>query len=195
MRRIIDNYLQSYVYKTCARMWLYEWAAAKNEGIIQRFHGRRGFVPSYMVDFIYQTPSHFRTSIDDPNISVLHKFVLLSGLQKYYPNSSIYALNNFYRRQALNFDTNFMVGEYELTTLEVLLLCQVVLKKYYGKNVDICRYLKHLPIFIPWQSLTYPLRRFSVAQRKDILSKFGKLITTYTESANQIRQDMNISIF
>lgn len=195
MRRIIDNYLQSYVSKTCARMWSYEWAAAKNEGIIQRLHGRRGFVPSYMVDFIYQTPSHFRTAIDDSNISILHKFVLLSGLQKYYPNSSTYALNNFYRRQSLNFDTNFMVGEYELTTLEVLLLIQVVLKKYYGKSVDICRYLKHLPIFIPWQSLTYPLRRFNVAQRKDILSKFGKLITTYTESANQIRQEMNISIF
>ena len=106
-----------------------------------------------------------------------------------------YALNTFSRRQSLNFDTNFMVGEYELTALEILLLCQVVLKKYYGKNVDICRYLKHLPIFIPWQSLTYPLRRFSVTQRKDILSKFGKLITTYTESANQIRQEMNISIF
>lgn len=195
MRRIIDNYLQSYVSKTCARMWSYEWAAAKNEGVIQRFHGRRGFVPSYMIDFIYQTPSHFRTAIDDSNISILHKFVLLSGLQKYYPNSSTYALNNFYRRQSLNFDTNFMVGEYELTTLEVLLLIQVVLKKYYGKSVDICRYLKHLPIFIPWQSLTYPLRRFNVAQRKDILSKFGKLITTYTESANQIRQEMNISIF
>lgn len=195
MRRIIDNYLQSYVSKTCARMWSYEWAAAKNEGIIQRLHGRRGFVPSYMVDFIYQTPSHFRTAIDDSNISILHKFVLLSGLQKYYPNSSTYALNNFYRRQSLNFDTNFTVGEYELTTLEVLLLIQVVLKKYYGNSVDICRYLRHLPIFIPWQSLTYPLRRFNVAQRKDILSKFGKLITTYTESANQIRQEMNISIF
>lgn len=195
MRRIIDSYLQSYTYKTCARMWSYEWADAKNAGMIQRFHGRRGFVPSYMVDFIYQTPSHFRTTIDDPSISVLHKFVLLSGLQKYYPNSSTYALNNFCRRQSFQFDANFMVGEYELTALEVLLLCQVVLKKYYEKNVDICRYLKHLPIFIPWQSLTYPLRRFSVTQRKDILSKFGKLITTYTESANQIRQEMNISIF
>jgi hypothetical protein len=148
-----------------------------------------------MVEFIYQTPSQFRNAIDDPNISVRHKFVLLSGLQQYYPNSSTYALNNFCRRPSLHFDTNFTVGEYELTALEILLLCQVVLKKYYGKNVDICRYLKHLPIFIPWQSLTYPLRRFIVTQRKDILSKFGKLITTYTESANQIRQEMNISIF
>lgn len=195
MRRIIDSYLQSYAYKTCAHMWSYQWGTAKNAEMIQRLYNRRGFIPSYMVDFIYQTPSHFRSAIDNSNISILHKFVLLSGLQKYYSNSSIYALNNACYRQSLNFDTNFMVGEYELTALEVLLLCQVILKKYYGKSVDICRYLKHLPIFIPWQSLTYPLRRFNVAQRKDILSKFGKLITTYTESANQIRQEMNISIF
>lgn len=195
MRRIIDNYLQSYAYKTCSRMWSYEWEAAKNTEMIQRLHNRRGFVPSYMVEFIYQTPARFRTSIDDQNLSVLHKFVLLSGLQKYYPNASAYALNTFYHRQSSIPETSFMVGEYELTTLEVLQLCQVVLKKYYGKNVDIYRYLRHLPIFIPWQSLTHPLRRFSVTQRKDILSKFGKLITTYTESANQIRQEMNISIF
>ena len=165
MRRIIDSYLQSYAYKTCSRMWSYEWVAAKNEGVIQRFHGRRGFVPSYMVDFIYQNPSHFRSAIDDPSMSVLHKFVLLSGLQKYYPNSSTYALNNVYRRQALSFDTNFMVGEYELTTLEVLLLCQVILKKYYGKSVDICRYLKHLPIFIPNSLKCFAIVRLSIFSR------------------------------
>ena len=71
MRRIIDNYLQFYTYKTCARMWSYEWADSKNTEMIQRLHNRRGFVPSYMVDFIYQTPSHFRSAIDDSNMSVL----------------------------------------------------------------------------------------------------------------------------
>jgi hypothetical protein len=57
-----------------------------------------------------------------------------------------------------------------------------------------CRYLKHLSIFIPWQSLTAPLKRFSPVQRKDILSKFGKVLVTYTESEHAIKQAINISI-
>ncbi len=189
MRRIIDNYLQSYADKLCYRLWQYEWHALLKPEVIERLKTRRGFLHPIIVENTFAGPSSFSLILRDPKISVIHKLILLAGLNKFSVSASAKAI--YY--SVLSSD-EYVVGEYRLTNVEVLSLCQVILKKYYNVNIDMCRYLKHLSIFIPWQSLTTPLKRFSPVQRKDILSKFGKILTTYTESEHAIKQAINISI-
>lgn len=189
MRRIIDNYLQLYADKLCYRLWQYEWHALLKPEVIARFKTRRGFLHPLVVESAFAGPSSFSLILRDPKVSVLHKLILLTGLNKFNATASAKAL--FYSTLSA---VEYTVGEYRLTDAEVLSLCQVILKKYYSVNIDMCRYLKHLSIFIPWQSLTAPLKRFSPVQRKDILSKFGKVLMTYTESEHAIKQAINISI-
>jgi hypothetical protein len=189
MRRIIDNYLQVYADKLCYRLWQHEWRALLKPEVIARFKTRRGFLPPILIDSIFAGSSSFALVLRDSKISVVQKLILLTGLNKFSANASAKAI---YYTNPL--DAEYAVGEYRLTGLEVLSLCQVVLKRYYSVNIDMRRYLKHLSIFIPWQSLTTPLKRFSAVQRKDILSQFGKTLDTYTESEAAIKQAINISI-
>ena len=189
MRRIIDNYLQLYADKLCYKLWQYEWRALLKPEVIARFKTRRGFIGPSIIESIFAGPSSFSLILRDPKISVVHKLILLTGLNKFSAAASTKAIYNIYPSTV-----EHAVGEYRLTGLEVLSLCQVVLKRYYSVNIDMRRYLNHLSIFIPWQSLTTPLKRFSPVQRKDILSKFGKVLNTYTESESTIKQAINISI-
>lgn len=189
MRRIIDNYLQIYADKLCYRLWQYEWHSLLKPEVIERLQTRRGFLHPFVVESTFVGPSSFSLMLRNSKVSVLHKLILLTGLNKFSANASSKAI--YYSSPSGEEHT---VGEYRLTDLEVLSLCQVILKKYYSVNIDMCRYLKHLSIFIPWQSLTTPLKRFNPAQRKDILSKFGKVLMTYTESEHEIKQAINISI-
>ena len=190
MRKIIDEYLKLYADKLCYRLWLYDWNALLKPEVIDRLTTRRGFLHPLVIASTFAGPASFSLLLQDSKISVLHKLILLSALNKFSAHASAKAI--YYSPISV---VEYTVGEYRLTSLEVLSLCQVILKKYYSVNIDMCRYLKHLPIFIPWQSLTSPLKRFSPVQRKDILSKFGKTLLTYTESEHAIKQAINISIF
>ena len=145
MRRIIDNYLQLYADKLCYRLWQYEWYNLLKPEVIERLKTRRGFLHPIVVENAFAGPSSFSLILRDPKVSVLHKLILLTGLNKFSAHASAKAL--YYSVLSA---VEYTVGEYRLTDLEVLSLCQVILKKYYSVNIDMCRYLKHLSIFIPF---------------------------------------------
>lgn len=195
MRRILTNYLNNYSRYGLRRIWQWEFVQKfKDDDFVQKLKTRRGFLYGYQVSEAFTSAYWLDEYIESPRMSPINKLLLFSGLLKFIPTASIKAIR-YCTVNETAFEVN--IGCATLSKAEILDLFSVILKKYYTvkHQCDMRQYLNHLSVYIPWQSLTTPLKRFPVKDRAMILNTVGRIINSYTTPDHIVEADIKISIW
>lgn len=167
---------------------------AKDMEAIARLTARKRFLIPDQVTEAFSHQVRFHSYIVSTSISPVNKLLLLSGFRNFNNGAALRAV----RYCGTLFPNEYNIGCATLTLPEVLSMFYLILKKFYlvKNQCDMKHYLKHLTSYIPWQSLTYTLKRFQTTkERKQILNTIGMIISTYVETESSIRREVAISIW
>lgn len=199
MRRILTRYLDCYSRYFICRMYTYQFLPLRDENSIQKLKIRRGFLKTSDINDAFRSPGRFHDYVISNFISPLNKFLLFSGLKAFSSSASLKTIKYLGSSASYTDDLpiEYNIGCATLSRMEILLLFNVIFKKYYTVKhlCDLRRYLTHLNTYVSWQSLTTPLSRFPTKDRKLILDTVGKIINSYTETNHSSNLADKISIW
>lgn len=194
MRRILTKFLESYSHYAIRSTYNWWFGDSKDMEAIARLMARKRFLPPEQVTEAFSHQVRFHSYMLSTNISPINKLLLLSGFRGFNNGAALKAI----RSCSTLFPTEYSIGGATLTLSEITSMFYIILKKYYlvKNQCDMKYYLRHLTSYIPWQSLTHTLKRFSTTkERKQILNTIGMAMSNYVEVESSIRREVAISIW
>lgn len=194
MRRILSKFLENYSQYGIRRTYNWWFADSKDMEAIARLTARKRFLTPDQVTEAFSHQVRFHSYMVSTSISPINKLLLLSGFRGFNNGAALKAV----RSCSTLFPTEYSIGCATLTLSEITSMLYLILKKFYlvKNQCDMKYYLRNLNSYIPWQSLTHTLKRFSsTKERKQILNTIGMIISTYVEAESSIRREVAISIW
>lgn len=196
MQRTINNYLSNLIRCVYpSHMWYIHYRNELDRNAVSQLASRHRFSQELIHNITLDARSAF-LAMRSNEISIVDKLIALS-VYKTPPSRSYMQKAIAQTIIEIGDRTGECLVESGLNMIEVMELLNIAIKYLYSakSQCDIKAYWMALDQYVPWQSLTKPLRRFPTAQRKTMYRKLGRILCSYTTASIYDSEKPVISIF